>query len=34
MIYDQCGTPAYLAPEIAGERGYENFTVDLWSLGV
>jgi len=33
-IYDQCGTPAYLAPEIAAERGYENFTVDVWSLGI
>jgi serine/threonine protein kinase len=34
VIYDQCGTPAYLAPEIAAERGYVNFYVDIWSLGV
>ena len=33
-IYDQCGTPAYLAPEIAADMGYEGYTVDIWSLGV
>jgi serine/threonine protein kinase len=34
IINDQCGTPAYLAPEIAADLGYEGFTVDIWSLGV
>jgi serine/threonine-protein kinase NIM1 len=33
-IYDQCGTPAYLAPEIVADRGYEPFYVDIWSMGV
>ena len=33
-IYDYCGTPAYIAPEIIAERGYEGFAVDIWSLGV
>ncbi|OMJ84379.1 hypothetical protein SteCoe_14533 [Stentor coeruleus] len=33
-IYDQCGTPAYLAPEIIADRGYDPFYVDIWSMGV
>lgn len=34
MIQEQCGTPAYLAPEIIIDKGYEGFFVDIWSLGV
>jgi len=34
LITEQCGTPAYIAPEILGEDGYEGFFADLWSLGV
>ena len=34
VIQEQCGTPAYLAPEIIIDKGYEGFFVDLWSLGV
>ena len=24
-IYEQCGTPAYVAPEMIKEQGYEGF---------
>jgi len=34
LINDQCGTPAYIAPEIISNLGYKGFYVDLWSLGV
>lgn len=30
---EQCGTPAYIAPEILKDKGY-SFNVDLWSAGV
>ena len=33
ILYDQCGTPAYIAPEILRNNGYEGFTVDYWSAG-
>ena len=32
-IYESCGTPAYIAPEVLTEHGYEGNSVDLWSLG-
>ncbi len=31
---EQCGTPAYIAPEILRDQGYEGFAVDIWSAGV
>jgi serine/threonine-protein kinase NIM1 len=33
-INEQCGTPAYLAPEIIVNEGYEPFFVDAWSMGI
>jgi len=31
---EQCGTPAYIAPEILLDKGYEGFAVDIWSAGI
>ena len=31
---EQCGTPAYIAPEILLDLGYSGFKVDMWSAGV
>ena len=33
-MLEQCGTPAYIAPEILLNQGYEGFGVDIWSAGV
>ena len=36
-LYDQCGTPMYIAPEIllsTKETGYKGFPVDIWSSGI
>ena len=31
---EQCGTPAYIAPEILRDKGYYGFACDVWSAGV
>jgi len=33
-IKEQCGTPAYIAPEVISNEGYDGFFIDHWSLGV
>ena len=34
VMHEHCGTPAYIAPEIFGDKGYEGFSCDVWSAGV
>jgi serine/threonine protein kinase len=34
VMYEHCGTPAYIAPEIFLNKGYEGYLCDIWSAGV
>lgn len=34
LLFEQCGTPAYIAPEIVLEHGYLGQLADIWSCGV
>ena len=34
IIFERCGTPAYIAPEIYKKMGYTGFQSDVWSAGV
>ena len=34
LIYERCGTPAYIAPEIYAKIGYEGCQCDIWSAGI
>ena len=34
ILKEQCGTPAYIAPEVVSGDGYSGFPVDMWSSGI
>lgn len=34
IVYDQCGTPAYIAPEILKNEGFQGSAADIWSAGI